>query len=604
MSFNVGENVGPYRIVEQLGQGGMATVYKAYHAALDRYVALKALHPAFGEDPNFEARFQREARLVAKLEHPNIVPVYDYAEHEHRPYLVMKFIEGDTLKARLTQGPLTSSEIRKVVDSVGSALAYAHKQGVLHRDIKPSNVLMGTDGGIYLADFGLARIAQSGESTLSSDMIMGTPQYISPEQAMGKKDLDEGTDIYSFGVMLYEMVVGQVPFNADTPFSIIHDHIYSPLPMPRAINPKVPETVERVLLKALAKERPDRYASVDDLSQAFKDAWAQAGVPMQGTAITMRPTSLKPDTKQGAKAAPAKGEAAFAKTVAAQKVPEKKRSPWPFIATGVLLLICVAFVWIAFRGGARFLPSANPTVAVPTLPPATHLPPPTATVPHPTDTPQAAPSPTGVPPAIAAALDHLNQNPNDPGANLQLSLAYWDAGQTRDSLVALAKASDLAGTTNTQFFQMAGDEFKKREAWVPAAAMYLRVIKSLGPTGRPTEDMVNNFHESLYKAAASPVDLPSSLPFDSVSRVEQPITMVAEARYLYFNGHPADGRAKLNEVKRLKPGMSESALLEAEMDAQEGKTFDAKQILNILLADLNTPDWVRGMAQNLYNKLP
>ncbi|MBI3739955.1 MAG: hypothetical protein HY258_12985, partial [Chloroflexi bacterium] len=395
-----------------------------------------------------------------------------------------------------------------------------------------------------------------------------------------------------------------VPFNADTPFSIIHDHIYSPLPMPRAINPKVPETVERVLLKALAKGRPDRYASVDDLSQAFKDAWTQAGVPMQGTAITMRPTSLKPDIKQGTKAAPVKGEVAFAKTVAAQKVPEKKRSPWPFIATGVLLLICVAFVLIAFRGGARFLPSANPTVAVPTLPPPTHLPPPTATAPQPTDTLQVAPSPTGVPPAIAAALDHLNQNPNDPGANLQLSLAYWDAGQTRDSLVALAKASDLAGTTNTQFFQMAGDEFKKREAWVPAAAMYLRVIKSLGPTGKPTEDMVNNFHESLYKAATSPVDLPSSLPFDSVSRVEQPITMVAEARYLYFNGHPADGHAKLNEVKRLKPGMSESALLEAEMDAQEGKTFDAKQILNILLADLNTPDWVREMAQNLYNKLP
>src|SRR5574340_606061 len=164
MSFNVGENVGPYRIIEQLGQGGMATVYKAYHAALDRYVALKALHPAFGEDPNFLARFQREARLVAKLEHPNVVPVYDYAEHEGRPYLVMKYIEGDTLKARLTSGPLSAEEINKVVESVGAALGYAHKQGVLHRDINPSNVLLANDGQIYLADFGLARIAQAGES--------------------------------------------------------------------------------------------------------------------------------------------------------------------------------------------------------------------------------------------------------------------------------------------------------------------------------------------------------------------------------------------------------------------------------------------------------
>jgi serine/threonine protein kinase len=197
MSFNVGENVGPYRIIDQLGQGGMATVYKAYHAALDRYVALKVLHPAFHEDQTFAARFQREARVVAKLEHPNIVPIYDYSEHETRPYLVMKYIEGDTLKARLNQGPLTSNEIENVINSIGSALAYAHRQGILHRDIKPSNVMIALDGVMYLADFGLARIAQAGESTMSSDSIMGTPQYISPEQAMGKKDLDAGTDIYA-----------------------------------------------------------------------------------------------------------------------------------------------------------------------------------------------------------------------------------------------------------------------------------------------------------------------------------------------------------------------------------------------------------------------
>jgi len=232
MSFNIGENVGAYRIIEQLGQGGMATVYKAYHAALDRYVALKVLHPAFHQDQTFTMRFQREARVVARLEHPNIVPVYDYSEHEARPYLVMKYIEGDTLKARLQKGPLTSVEIEQVINSVGSALAYAHRQGILHRDIKPSNVMIANDGTMYLADFGLARIAEAGESTMSSDSIMGTPQYISPEQAMGKKDLDAGTDIYSFGVMLYEMVVGQVPFSADTPFSIIRDHIYTPLPLP------------------------------------------------------------------------------------------------------------------------------------------------------------------------------------------------------------------------------------------------------------------------------------------------------------------------------------------------------------------------------------
>lgn len=340
MSFSIGENIGPYRISEQLGQGGMATVYKAYHAALDRYVALKVLHPAFNEDKSFELRFQREARVVAKLEHPHIVPIYDYAEHEHRPYLVMKFIEGETLKARLQRGPLSSHEIQQVVDSVGAALSYAHRQGILHRDIKPSNVLIAVDGVMYLADFGLARIAQAGESTLSSDSIMGTPQYISPEQAMGKKDLDAGTDIYSFAVMLYEMVVGQVPFNADTPFSIIHDHIYTPLPMPRKVNPKVPETVERVLLKALAKERADRYASVDEMILAFKDAWSEAGIPMRGTAITLPRgmSGFEPTIPP-----PGPGKTALPKA--------KKKFPWALAAGTVILVLCLLISFSALRGG-------------------------------------------------------------------------------------------------------------------------------------------------------------------------------------------------------------------------------------------------------------
>ena len=286
MSFEIGANVGPYRIMEKLGQGGMATVYKAYHANLDRYVALKVLHPAFLEDPNFLARFQREARLVAKLEHPNIVPVYDFAEHDNQPYLVMKYVEGETLKAHLNRGRLPVEQIWNVVNAAGAGLGYAHKKGILHRDIKPSNVILTPNGEAYLADFGLARIAEMGESTLSGDMIMGTPQYISPEQAKGEKDLDNRTDIYSFAVMLYEMVVGQVPFSADTPFSIIHDHIYSPLPLPRSINPAVPNEVERVLLKALAKEPSDRFETVEDLVAAFEKAWEDTDVDMAEVTMT------------------------------------------------------------------------------------------------------------------------------------------------------------------------------------------------------------------------------------------------------------------------------------------------------------------------------
>ena len=368
MSFAAGENVGPYRIIEQLGQGGMATVYKAYHAGLDRYVALKVLHSDLNDDPNFAARFQREARLVAKLEHPHIVPVHDFAEHNKYPYLVMKFIEGETLKARLGRGPLAAEEINRVVDSVGSALAYAHQQGILHRDIKPSNVLIAIDGKLYLADFGLARIAQAGESTLSTDAVLGTPQYISPEQATGKKDLDEGTDIYSFGVMLYEMVVGQVPFSADTPFAIIYDHIHSPLPLPRLVNPAVPESVELVLLKALVKERVDRYATVSELVEAFKVAWQAAGVPMQGTAV-MLPKGPIPGAEPAVKGAEPPIEKVAAKRTGEAAVvqkPEAKRSPWSVITViaGTLLLICCLFVIVASLPGIvnQFLAASTETV--------------------------------------------------------------------------------------------------------------------------------------------------------------------------------------------------------------------------------------------------
>lgn len=280
MPFASGEQVGPYQIVEQLGAGGMATVYKAYQPQLDRYVAIKVLHTVLKEaDPSFRERFDREAKIVAKLEHPNIVPIHDFAYHRDDPYLVMRYVEGQTLKARMDGGPLTREQMTHVAVSVASALAYAHRNDVLHRDVKPSNILIDREGKVYLADFGLARIASSGESTLSQDMMLGTPSYISPEQAQGNRDLTNRTDIYSLGVVLYEMSVGRVPYIADTPYAIIHNHIYAPLPMPRQLNPNVPPDVERVLLKALAKNPADRFETADQLGMAFAQAVRNAGAP-------------------------------------------------------------------------------------------------------------------------------------------------------------------------------------------------------------------------------------------------------------------------------------------------------------------------------------
>jgi serine/threonine protein kinase len=165
--FVVGESIGPYRITKQLGVGGMATVWKAYHPALDRYVAIKVLHPSFKEDPQFTTRFQREARIVAKLIHPHIVPIYDFSQHEGMSYLVMRYIDGRTLKALLKEGSLPLDRMMEIVEPAGQALAYAHDQGVLHRDIKPSNFIISSEGEIFLTDFGLARMAESTDITLS-----------------------------------------------------------------------------------------------------------------------------------------------------------------------------------------------------------------------------------------------------------------------------------------------------------------------------------------------------------------------------------------------------------------------------------------------------
>lgn len=265
MAWNEGTKVGAYILGKQLGQGGMATVYLAHHPQLDREVAIKVMHQNFLDDEGFVARFKREAQIVAQLSHRHIVPVYDYDEYDGQPYLVMKYIQGWTLKKQFIKDPLDLDGVLGVITAIGDALNYAHEQGVLHRDIKPSNIVIDREGTPYLADFGLARLAASGESTMSADMLLGTPHYISPEQARGLKQLDGRTDIYSLGVVLYELLVGKVPFTGDSAFSIIHDHIYTPLPKPSEVNPELPPNVEAVLYKALEKQPSDRYETANDL---------------------------------------------------------------------------------------------------------------------------------------------------------------------------------------------------------------------------------------------------------------------------------------------------------------------------------------------------
>lgn len=269
--------IGIYEIIEKIGSGGMATVYKAYHPRVNRYVALKVLHQMFLNDKNFVERFEREAKIAGKLDHPNIIPIYDFDVSQQQPFLVMKYVEGQTLKQRMQQAPLTLDEVQKVMRSICDALAYAHEQGVLHRDIKPSNIMISNDQTVYLTDFGLARMAHQGESTLSVDTMLGTPHYISPEQAQSEP-LDGRTDVYAVGIILYELMTGRLPFTGDSAFAIVHQQIFSAPPLPSQLNPDIQPAVEAVLLKVLSKNPDDRYPTTTALYQAFDEALRRSGM--------------------------------------------------------------------------------------------------------------------------------------------------------------------------------------------------------------------------------------------------------------------------------------------------------------------------------------
>jgi predicted Ser/Thr protein kinase len=274
----IGKTIGPYRVIEQVGVGGMATVYKAYQPSMDRYVAIKILPHYLSQDPEFVKRFQREARAIARLEHAHILPVHDYGEYEGIAYIVMRYVEAGTLKDRMAQGQLPLDEIDRLIEQIGGALDYAHRLGVIHRDIKPGNVLLDTQGDTYLSDFGLARMMEATQQLTASGVGVGTPAYMSPEQGQGVK-VDHRSDIYSLGVILYEMVTGRVPYEAETPMAVVIKHITDPLPLPRTVKPDVPEPIERVILRALAKDPAHRYQTAGEFVQALAVAVRKVSVP-------------------------------------------------------------------------------------------------------------------------------------------------------------------------------------------------------------------------------------------------------------------------------------------------------------------------------------
>lgn len=276
--FEPGAIVGGYEILEEIGQGGMATVYRAHQLSMKRDVALKVLPPEFVRQTASLDRFKQEASIVARLEHRAIVPVHDYGEHEGVPYIVMRYMDGGSVDDLLSQGALPSEQALRILEQIAPALDYAHRENVLHRDLKPSNILLDANGDAYITDFGIARLLSNNSKPLTTSGVVGTPSYMSPEQAQGHT-LDGRSDIYALGVVLFEMLAGSRPFEGETPYSVAVKHVTEPPPSICALNPALPRAVEPVIFKALEKTLTRRCQTAGELASGLRQALEPRPVP-------------------------------------------------------------------------------------------------------------------------------------------------------------------------------------------------------------------------------------------------------------------------------------------------------------------------------------
>ena len=360
------DKIGRYKIKEELGRGEMGTVYRAFDASFNREVAIKILPLELMRNLKTLARFRRELKMIALLEHPAIVPVYDVGEDNGQPYYVMRYMSGGSLRRWLRGGKLSLQETADIVERLGLGLEYAHRKGIVHRDLTPDNILFDNHNNPYITDFSLAKLIADTYGTNSGNGLIGTPEYISPEQAQSLP-VDHRTDIYGLGVITYEMLTGEKPYKASDSFGVLVRHVSDPVPEILQVNPELPPEVDHIIKRAMAKNRNDRYESAVDLARALiKAAYGEERtLPNSATLLKM----------QG---------------------PSRSSRRWGFAAAGVLVLLAMAGL-LAFRNQIPFLmaPSATPT---PVLASPSSIP---SSTPEPTLTVTAEPTLTQIAPTLA-----------------------------------------------------------------------------------------------------------------------------------------------------------------------------------------------------------
>lgn len=353
-----------YEIGERLGAGGMSEVWSATDLRLGRPVAIKFLRADI-EDPSARARIEAEARSAAKLSHPNIVNVYDAGEHENRPFVVMELADARSLADVIREeGPLDPERACSVATQVLAALGAAHAEGIVHRDVKPANILVGEDGTVKLADFGIAKsLTEATVGLTMAGQVMGTPTYLSPEQAAGQPATAR-SDLYALGVVLFESLTGRPPYTGDTPIAVVTAHAHAPVPDVREVSPSVPAALAATIQRVLSKDPADRFSSAADMSEALRDSDATVASP-----IAVGATQASPATR------PLASSPEVTRTTAAAD-----RNWFPWVAGAVAGLLFLLLVVFGLSGaGEREPAAASGSTAPPAEPVATEAPPETTT---------------------------------------------------------------------------------------------------------------------------------------------------------------------------------------------------------------------------------
>ena len=346
------EKIGIYEVKSELGRGGMATVYCAYDPRFEREVAVKVLpRELLHADPQFRLRFEREAKIIAQLEHSAIVPVYDVGEADGQPFFVMRYMNGGSLSERIKASVFSIDEAAKILEVIAPGLDEAHSKGIVHRDIKPSNILFDKRGNPYISDFGIAKLTQAQSGSVTGSAIIGTPAYMAPEQAQGD-EVDGRADIYALGIILFEMLTGKQPYEADTPMAVAIKHITDPVPHIRQRNPKLPEGMETIIQKAMAKKKADRFSTAVEMTAALREVSRNITTKLQAppTIVDQAPTLKKENEKA---------------------VPQKRSFNSMFVIVPVLALALLAGGFFVFNGNRRPAQTTEPPATATSAPPAT-----------------------------------------------------------------------------------------------------------------------------------------------------------------------------------------------------------------------------------------